>query len=378
YYMRYCSPDNDESMVDARNDYWMPMDQYIGGIEHAVLHLLYARFWTKVMRDLRGDFPGDPDRGLVRFDEPFSNLLCQGMVLNDIYSRRNERGGIEYFWPDDIETDYDAAGKPIAWRSKTDGLPVEYGGMGTMSKSKNNGVDPQALIDRYGADTARLFVMFASPPEQTLEWSGAGVEGAQRFLRRLWACAFAQHAALSAGPGAPAIDPQALDDAQKALRREVHTILRQADYDYRRKQYNTVVSAAMKMLNAIEAAKLAPTSVSDEVMREALSILIRMLYPVVPHIGHALWRELGFEAALGDLLDAPWPQVDERALEQDTIELVLQINGKVRGSVRVPASADDEAIRGAALATDAFARHGEGRTPRRIVVVPGRLVNVVV
>ncbi len=378
YYMRYCSPDNDESMVDARNDYWMPMDQYIGGIEHAVLHLLYARFWTKVMRDLRGEFPGDPDRGLVRFDEPFTNLLCQGMVLNDIYWRRNERGGIEYFWPDDIETEHDASGKPVAWRSRTDGLPVEFGGMGTMSKSKNNGVDPQALIDRHGADTARLFVMFASPPEQTLEWSGAGVEGAQRFLRRLWACAFAQHAALTTRAGAPAVDPDALDDAQKALRREVHTILRQADYDYRRKQYNTVVSAAMKMLNAIEAAKLARSPASDEVMREALSILIRMLYPVVPHIGHALWTELGFAAALGDLLDAPWPLVDERALEQDSIELVLQINGKVRGSVRVAASADDDAIRAAALATEAFARHGEGRTPRKIVIVPSRLVNVVV
>src|SRR5690606_38067664 len=252
----------------------------------AVLHLLYARFWTKVMRDVRGEFPGDPDRGLVRFDEPFTNLLCQGMVLNDIYWRRNERGGIEYFSPDDIETERDASGKPVAWRSKTDGLPVEYGGMGTMSKSKNNGVDPQELIDRYGADTARLFVMFASPPEQTLEWSGAGVEGAQRFLRRLWACAFAHHATLSAKPGAPVIDPDALDEAQKALRREIHAILRQADYDYHRKQYNTVVSAAMKMLNAIEHAKLPAGAQSDEVVREAMSILIRVLYPIVPHIGH--------------------------------------------------------------------------------------------
>ena len=378
YYMRYCSPDNDTAMVDERTDYWMPMDQYIGGIEHAVMHLLYARFWTKVMRDLRGEFPGDAERGLVLVDEPFSNLLCQGMVLNHIYSRRNERGGIEYFWPDDIETERDEAGKPVAWRSVTDGLPVEYGGMGTMSKSKNNGVDPQELIDRFGADTARLFVMFASPPEQTLEWSGAGVEGAQRFLRRLWACARTHHAALSAQTGALVIDVDALDDAQRSLRHSIHSILGQADYDYRRKQYNTVVSAAMKMLNTIESATLAATPASVDVIREALSILIRILYPVVPHIGHALWRELGFEQTWGDLLDAPWPQVDERALVQDTIELVLQINGKTRGSIRVPADADEETIRHAATATDAFAQHGQGRTPRKTIVVPGRLVNVVV
>ncbi|ODS97303.1 MAG: leucine--tRNA ligase [Lautropia sp. SCN 69-89] len=376
YYMRYCSPDNDRAMVDERNDYWMPMDQYIGGIEHAVLHLLYARFWTKVMRDLRGDFPGDPQRGLVRFDEPFSNLLCQGMVLNHIFSRKTDKGGIEYFWPDDIEWIHDESGKPVGCRSKTDGLPVDYNGIGTMSKSKNNGVDPQSLIDQYGADTARLFVMFASPPEQTLEWSGAGVEGAQRFLRRLWACAFEQHTSLSAAP-AP-LDPAHLSDAHKALRREIHAILRQADYDYQRKQYNTVVSAAMKMLNAIEGAKLSPSRETTEVMREALSILIRVLYPVVPHVTHALWNDLGYGRTHGDLLDAAWPQVDEGALAQDEIELVLQINGKVRGAVRVPAQADRAAIEAAAVSTEAFARHAEGRAARKVVVVPGRLVNVVV
>ena len=376
YYMRYCSPDNDRAMVDARNDYWMPMDQYIGGIEHAVLHLLYARFWTKVMRDVTGDFPGDPDRGLVRFDEPFSNLLCQGMVLNHIFSRKGDKGGIEYFWPDDIEWLHDESGKPIGCRSKTDGLPVDYNGIGTMSKSKNNGVDPQSLIDQYGADTARLFVMFASPPEQTLEWSGAGVEGAQRFLRRLWACAFEQHAALLAPAAAP--DPSRLADAHKALRREIHNILRQADYDYQRKQYNTVVSAAMKMLNAIEGAKLAPSAETTGVVREALSILIRVLYPVVPHVTHAPWNDLGYARAHGDLLDAPWPTVDEAALAQDEIELVLQVNGKVRGAVKVPAGADRAVIEAAAVATDAFTRHAEGRAARKVIVVPGRLVNVVV
>ncbi|MGE0808675.1 MAG: leucine--tRNA ligase [Burkholderiaceae bacterium] len=376
YYMRYCSPDNADAMVDARNDYWMPMDQYIGGIEHAVLHLLYARFWTKVMRDLEQPAaPGQPARGLVTFDEPFSNLLCQGMVLNHIFSRKTDKGGIEYFWPDDIEWVHDENGKPVGCRSKTDGLPVEYQGIGTMSKSKNNGVDPQSLIDQYGADTARLFVMFASPPEQTLEWSGTGVDGAQRFLRRLWGFAFEQHATVD---GAGSVDAARLSDAQKALRREIHTILRQADYDYQRKQYNTVVSAAMKMLNALEGAKLPSSPETAAVMREGLSILIRVLYPVVPHVTHALWQDLGYARELGDLLDAAWPGVDEQALERDEIELVLQINGKVRGAIRVPASADDQTIRDAATATDAYARHAEGRAPRKVIVVPGRLVNVVV
>ena len=372
YYMRYCSPDA-ATMVDERNDYWMPMDQYIGGIEHAVLHLLYARFWTKVMRDIAD---GDRGRGLVTFGEPFSNLLCQGMVLNHIYLRRNDKGGIEYLWPDDVEWVHDADGKPVSVRGRTDGLPVEYGGIGTMSKSKNNGVDPQAIIDQYGADTARLFVMFASPPEQTLEWSGAGVEGAQRFLRRLWGCAWQHREAVRAG--APAPGSIALEPAQRDLRREIHQLLRQADYDYQRMQYNTVVSAAMKMLNAIEAAKLPAGVASAAVLSEGLSILVRVLYPVVPHVTHGLWTGLGFADRQGDLLDAPWPQVDEAALLRDELELVLQINGKVRGSVRVPADADREAIERAALDTDAFRRNADGRAARKVVVVPGRLVNVVV
>jgi leucyl-tRNA synthetase len=376
YYMRYCSPDNDQSMVDARNDYWMPMDQYIGGIEHAVLHLLYARFWTKVMRDVSGDFPGDPARGLVRFDEPFTRLLCQGMVLNHIYQRKSERGGIEYFWPDDVENQYDAKGAIIGARLKSDGSAIEYAGVGTMSKSKNNGVDPQSLIDQYGADTARLFVMFASPPEQTLEWSGSGVEGAHRFLRRLWSCAQSHHEAIRQAPGP--LDAGALDEAQKALRREIHSILRQADYDYQRMQYNTVVSAAMKMLNAIESARIAGSIQGTAVLAESLSILIRMLYPVVPHLTHALWVELGFAAAQGELLDAGWPQVDEAALHQDMVELVLQINGKVRGSIRVAAQADRGAIEAAAIASEAFNRQAQGQPARKVVVVPGRLVNVVV
>jgi leucyl-tRNA synthetase len=376
YYMRYCSPDNDEAMVDARTDYWMPMDQYIGGIEHAVLHLLYARFWTKVMRDVTGQVPDQPARGLVTFDEPFVRLLCQGMVLNHIYSRRTERGAIDYFWPDDVENIHDETGRITGARLKSDGSLVDYGGVGTMSKSKNNGVDPQALIDRCGADTARLFVMFASPPEQTLEWSDAGVEGALRFLRRLWAFAHSQ-AAGTAGSTAPP-DPATLGPAHKALRREIHQVLRQADYDYQRLQYNTVVSAAMKMLNALEGARLAPDASGRATVRECLSILIRVLYPVVPHITHGLWTALGYADTQGDLLDAPWPQVDPAALIQDTLELVLQINGKVRGSLSVPAGADQASIEAAALASEPFTRLSEGRSARKVVVVPGRLVNVVV
>ena len=189
YFMRYTSPGNDQAMVDGRNDYWMPMDQYIGGIEHAVLHLLYARFWTKVMRDM----------GMLNFDEPFTKLLCQGMVLNHIYSRKNAQGGIEYFWPEEVENVYDARGAITGAKLKSDGSDITYGGVGTMSKSKNNGVDPQSLIDTLGADTARLFVMFASPPEQTLEWSDSGVEGSNRFLRRLWSISYAQREAVARG-----------------------------------------------------------------------------------------------------------------------------------------------------------------------------------
>jgi leucyl-tRNA synthetase len=351
------------------------MDQYIGGIEHAVLHLLYARFWTKVMRDITGQVPGDPARGLVTFDEPFTRLLCQGMVLNHIYSRRTARGAIEYFWPEDVENLHDETGRITGARLKSDGSPVEYGGVGTMSKSKNNGVDPQALIDRYGADTARLFVMFASPPEQTLEWSDTGVEGAHRFIRRLWAFAHAQQSQVT---GAGALDAARLDPAHKALRREIHTVLRQADYDYQRLQYNTVVSAAMKMLNALEAARLPAGPVSGAVLRECLSVLIRVLYPVVPHVTHGLWQALGYAQAQGDLLDTAWPQVDPEALRQDTLDLVLQVNGKVRGSVSVPASADQAAIEAAALASEPVQRLGEGRPARKVIVVPGRLVNVVI
>jgi leucyl-tRNA synthetase len=369
YYMRYTCPDASAggvpAMVDARNDYWMPMDQYIGGIEHAILHLLYARFWTKVMRDL----------GLVTIDEPFTRLLTQGMVLNHVWSRRDAKGGVEYFWPHDVEPALGADGRITGGTLKRDGSAVEYGGVGTMSKSKNNGVDPQDIIDRYGADTARLFVMFASPPEATLEWSDTGVEGAHRFLRRLWA--FGQARAESVRAAAGAFDWRDAAPPVKAARRDVHLALKQAAYDYERIQYNTVVSAGMKMLNALEAAP-ADAAGAAALVREAASILIRVLYPVVPHVGCALWEELGYDRQYGSLLDAPWPQVDPAALAQDEIELVLQVNGKLRGKLVVPASADRAAIEAAARASAEVAKHAAGATVRKVVVVPGRLVNVVV
>jgi leucyl-tRNA synthetase len=362
YYMRYACP-GATTMVDARNDYWMPMDQYIGGIEHAILHLLYARFWTKVMRDM----------GLVRFDEPFTRLMTQGMVLNHAWYTRNDKGGVEYHPPADVTPvleDGRVVGGTLA-----DGTKVEYGGVSKMSKSEKNGVDPEDIIERYGADTARHFVMFASPPEATLEWSDAGVEGSYRFLRRLWAYAQGRLVAVRGAEGTPAGDGAA--EAAKAARREVHLALRQANYDYERVQYNTVVSAGYKMLNALEALSVdAPGA--EPVVREGLSILLRVLYPVVPHVTWALWRDLGYAAELGDLLDAPWPEVDEGALAQDAIELVLQVNGKLRGKLVVPATADRAAIEAAARASEDVAKHAGGAAVRKVIVVPGRLVNVVV
>src|SRR5690606_37075407 len=281
YFMRYTSPDNHEAMIDERNDYWMPMDQYIGGIEHAILHLLYARFWTRVMRDL----------GLVNFDEPFTRLLTQGMVLNHTYYRRTPNGGIEYFSPDDVKNTYDDHGAVVSSVLKSDGQPVSYAGIGTMSKSKNNGVDPQSLIDTLGADTARLFTIFASPPEQTLEWSTSGVEGAHRFLRRVWTYCHQHDQAIREGIAAQANWADA-DKAVKDLRRDIHLNLRQADYDYQRIQYNTVVSTSMKMLNSLESAKLGDSAQANAAVAEGVSILLRVLYPVVPHITWHLWREL--------------------------------------------------------------------------------------
>jgi leucyl-tRNA synthetase len=364
YYMRYCDPKNEQAMVAEGANYWMPMDQYIGGIEHAILHLLYARFWTKVMRDL----------GLVKVDEPFTKLLTQGMVLNHIYSRKGEKGGIEYFWPHEVEDIHDANGKVVGAKRKSDGSLVDYEGVGTMSKSKNNGVDPQDLIEKYGADTARLYTMFTAPPEATLEWNDSAVEGSYRFLRRVWQFAI-KNEALIAQPAGIATD---YGKEAKALRLEIHSVLKQVDYDYQRMQYNTVVSGAMKLLNALEDFKGGGTPGGHAALREGFGILLRCLYPVTPHVTHALWQALGYAAQSGELLDAPWPQVDEAALRQDEIELMLQVNGKLRGSILVPAGAAKDAIEKIALASEAFTKQAAGAHPKKVIVVPGRLVNVVV
>jgi len=379
YFMRYCDSRNGQAMVADGARYWMPMDQYIGGIEHAILHLLYARFWTKVMRDL----------GLVRIDEPFTRLLTQGMVLNHIYSRRTEKGGKDYFWPSDVEPVLNAGGKVTGAKLNKAvgdlpaGTPIDYEGVGTMSKSKNNGVDPQALIEQYGADTARLYTMFTAPPEATLEWNDAAVEGSYRFLRRLWAFGAKLSAiqnvaqlidtALAAKDGGVEFSKNA-----KALRHDIHSVLAQVDYDYQRLQYNTVVSGAMKMLNALESFKSDGSSGDGAALAEGFSMLLRALYPVTPHIAHALWQELGFAARAGGILDAPWPQPDPAALRQDEVELMLQINGKLRGAIAVPADAGREQIEQIALSSETFAKHGGGGTVKRVIVVPGRLINIVV
>src|SRR5438093_569175 len=375
YFMRYCDAHKSDAMVGDGTRYWMPMDQYIGGIEHAILHLLYARFWTKVMRDLR----------LVQIDEPFTRLLTQGMVLKGAFFHKPEGGGKHYYWEHEVDVITNEHGQITGGRLKSDGTPLEYE-MTTMSKSKNNGVDPQDLIERYGADTARLFVMFASPPEQTLEWNDQGVEGGSRFLRRLWLFAAGRgrdavnHVAIR--PFTPVKDWSSQAPAIREFRRGIHLALKQASYDYERMQYNTVVSACMKMLNLLEGFSGGQGAVSinamSQAISEAMSVLLRVLYPVAPHVTHALWEDLGYATQHGDLLTAPWPVVDEAALEQDEIELVLQVNGKLRGHMRAPKTAGREQLEQLALAHDAVTRYTNGQAVKKIVVVPGRLVNVVV
>ncbi|MDA1118346.1 MAG: leucine--tRNA ligase [Proteobacteria bacterium] len=344
YFARFACPDNASAMLDARAGHWMPVDQYIGGIEHAILHLLYSRFFT---RALKGE-------GLLAVDEPFTNLLTQGMVLADSYYRETQ-GRREWINPADVDATRDAKGKIVGGRMR-DGREVAYGGLGTMSKSKNNGVDPQALIDKYGADTARFYIIFASPPTNTLEWSDESVEGSFRFLKRLWAYA----AKFEGGAAAPA-------DA-KALRHEIHSVLKQANYDLGKHQFNTVASAAMKILNALE--KVPGRCRETE---EGLSILLRLLAPITPHICHQLWRSLGFGE---DVMVAPWPEPDAAALQQDEVEYVVQVNGKTRGTVMVPRSADKKAIEGSA--TVQMQKYIADQAVKKIIIVPGRLVNIVV
>ena len=364
YYMRYTCPGSDDAMVDARNEHWMPMDQYIGGIEHAVLHLLYARFWTKAMRDL----------GLVTFSEPFTKLFTQGMLLNESYYREEATGKKRWFYPSEVDVQHDERGQPVGATAKADGLPVTLGGIEKMSKSKNNVVEPRDIIAKFGADTARLFTMFAGPPDQSASWSDSGAEGSFRFLRRLWNTGLK----LATRTGVTGRGFEGISPAGATLRRDMHLLLRVVTHDYDRLQYNTVVSGAMKMLNAIDDAKLGDAAGDNAALQEAFGILLRTLYPAAPHIAHALWVDLHYDAAHGDIARAPWPQVDEDALVQDEIELVLQVSGKLRGSIRVPANADRHAIEAAALASPEFLRFAEGKSAKKVVVVPGRLVNVVV
>jgi len=360
YYLRYACP-GAPAMVDSRADYWMPMDQYIGGIEHAILHLLYARFWVKAMRDM----------GLVKIDEPFSNLFTQGMVLNHIFSRRTGKGGIEYLAPEEVETVTDAEGHIVGAKAKADGNPVDYDGIGTMSKSKRNGVDPQEIIERYGADTARLYVMEANPPDMTMLWSDAAIEGVGRFLRRLWKLV---HDHVGAGV-VPAYGGGELTAELRALRLKLHRTIEKVGDDYgRRMQFNTAVAAVRELLNQLSELKDA-SPVARAVTQEVLEGTILMLSPLVPHIATALWVELRPGTRL---LDQPWPQVDASALVQDCLELVVQVNGKLRGHIQVPVSASREQVEQAALADEAVRKHIGEAKPKKVIVVPGRLVNIVV
>ena len=358
YFFRYMSPDYSGGMVAPEDAaYWQDVDQYIGGIEHAILHLLYARFFTKLMRD----------EGLVKVSEPFKRLLTQGMVLAATWYREDASGKKTWYNPADVEPITDDKGRVTGGTLIADGQPVQYGGMEKMSKSKNNGVDPEALVKKYGADTARLYTMFTAPPESTLEWSESGVEGAHKYLKRLWAYAHDHREQLDPAP----VEHDALDSKHKTLRHAIHEQLRSAQFDYERNQYNTVVSSAMKILNTL--GEVAPEE--KRLRSEGLRILLLILAPITPHIAAALWDELGYA---GNILDTAIPEPDPQALTRDTITLVVQINGKRRAEIEVAASANNEEIIAAALAHPDVQRHSEGKTPKKSIVVRGKLVNLVV
>jgi leucyl-tRNA synthetase len=360
YYARYTSP-GAKDQVDGRANYWLPVDQYIGGIEHAILHLLYFRFYHKLMRDA----------GLVHSDEPATNLLCQGMVIAETFYRDNADGSKDWINPADVEIERDDKARVIGVRSKTDGQPVNIGGTEKMSKSKNNGIDPQAMVDKYGADTVRLFSMFAAPPEQSLEWSEAGVEGMARFLRRFWR-EVTTHAAQ---PDHPVVDPATLDAGQKALRRHVHETIQKVSDDLgRRHSFNTAIAALMELLNALNKFN----DMSDQgraVRHEALEVMVLLLNPVVPHVSHTLWQVLGHPQSV--LEDQPWPQTDAAALVRDSLTLAVQVNGKLRGTIEVAANASKEEAEALARAHPQVVAFLEGQTVRKVIVVPGKIVNIV-
>jgi len=361
YYARFACADQNEKMLDDRARYWLPVDQYIGGIEHAILHLLYARFFTKAMRD----------NGLVDTPEPFVRLLTQGMVLAESFYRTTANGGREWIAPGDIEVERDAKGGMLGARLKADGSVVQSDGMGTMSKSKNNGVDPNRIIESHGADALRLFMMFTAPPEQTLEWSDAGIDGAARFLKRLWKRVL-DH---TAGGAAPPLNASALDSAQKELRRKLHETLRKIEDDFsRRHTFNTAIAACMELLNALYKFDDASDN-GRAVTQEALEVLVLVLAPIVPHLSHVLWNALGHSDAV---IDAHWPRHDPAALVADTVKLVVQVNGKLRGHIEVAADATPETILDAALAEENVKKFVGEQTLRKKIVVPGKLVSLVV
>lgn len=361
YYARYTSPGATD-LVDARANYWLPVDQYIGGIEHAILHLLYFRFFHKLMRDT----------GLVHTNEPATNLLCQGMVVAETFYRDAENGGKDWFNPADVEVETDERGKVIGAKLKSDGRPVGIGPTEKMSKSKNNGVDPALMVNQFGADTVRLFSMFAAPPELSLDWNEQGVEGMSRFLRRLWR-EVRDH--VQAGPVAP-LNAAALTADQKTLRRKVHeTIQKVADDVGRRHTYNTAIAAVMELMNAI--GKFSDRSAdSRAVLQEAWESIVLLLNPITPHISHSLWQALGHAEAL--LEDLPYPKPDSAALVKESLQLAVQVNGKLRATIEVPASATQAEIEQTALAEEQVQRFINGAVIKKIIIVPGRIVNIVV
>ena len=363
YYARYCSPNDDSQMLDPeKTNYWLPVDQYIGGIEHAILHLLYARFFHKLLRDV----------GLVNCDEPFKKLLCQGMVLAETFYREADNGAQDWIAPSDVTVERDEKGQIISAISNIDGQPVLSAGMSKMSKSKNNGIDPQSVIEQYGADTVRLFIMFTSPPEQTLEWSNSGVEGAHRFLKRVWKLTYdfteATDGELSA------LKDLSLTSSQKKLRRELHkTIAKVSDDIGRRNTFNTAIAAIMELMNHLTKASM--KSAEDlAVMQEAIRAVVLMLTPIVPHLSHHLWQIIGDK---NEVEDASWPKVDESALVEDEKLIIVQVNGKLRAKITVSASATQSDVEAIAFLDENVSKFTDEKTIRKVIYVPGRLLNIV-
>ena len=365
YYARFCSADNNEQMLDDRAKYWLPVDQYVGGIEHAILHLLYARFFNKLMRD----------EGMLENDEPFENLLTQGMVLAETYYREDSSGKKVFFNPADVELSKNDKGAIVDAVLKTDSKAVINGGMEKMSKSKNNGIDPQTMIDQYGSDTVRLFTMFAAPPEQSLEWNDDAIAGCARFLRRVWTLYFKYKNILSQHEWQILTEHESSNKTIKQLRLKVHEIAKKTQFDYERNHFNTVVAGAMELANAIEKIDWQTINSQDQiVLVESCTVLLKMLAPITPHIAQEIWAQFGGD---NEILDGGWLEVDESALVKDEIKYVVQVNGKLRDEINVAASLSKDEIENQAMACTGVQRHIEGLTVKKVIVVPNRLVNIV-